>query len=151
MNLEMRLLKYSRNQKRVLDYSIRDRITSYKGLSRKIWDINLKYGLYLPPLNNPIYIHTHTHIHTHGNWIKEFLTNRKFRVVANGCMSEEGDVMSGVPQGTVLAAILFVIIISDIDEKVKNCILRSFADDTRGNKKLICNDKERIQEDLETI
>merc|ERR1712175_60266 len=25
-----------------------------------------------------------------GNWIKEFLTNRKFRVVANGCMSEEG-------------------------------------------------------------
>ena len=42
-----------------------------------------------------------------GNWIKEFLTNRKFRVVANGCMSEEGDVMSGVPQGTVLAAILF--------------------------------------------
>ncbi|MCP4255334.1 MAG: hypothetical protein GY775_18410, partial [Candidatus Scalindua sp.] len=46
-----------------------------------------------------------------GKWIKEFLTNRKFRVVANGCMSEEGDVISGVPQGTVLAAILFVIMI----------------------------------------
>ena len=87
-----------------------------------------------------------------GNWIKEFLTNRKFRVVANGCMSEEGDVMSGVPQGTVLAAILFVIMISDIDEKVKNCILRSFADDTRVNKKVICNeDKEQMQEDLEII
>ncbi|MCP4252797.1 MAG: reverse transcriptase family protein, partial [Candidatus Scalindua sp.] len=48
-----------------------------------------------------------------GKWIKEFLTNRKFRVVANGCMSEEGDVISGVPQGTVLAAVLFVIKILD--------------------------------------
>ena len=87
-----------------------------------------------------------------GNWIKEFLTNRKFRVVANGCMSDEGDVTSGVPQGTVLAAILFVIMISDIDEKVKNCILRSFADDTRVNKKVMRNeDKKQMQEDLEVI
>merc|ERR1711917_220767 len=75
-----------------------------------------------------------------GSWIKEFLTNRKFRVIANGCMSEEGDVMSGVPQGTVLAAILFVIMISDIDEKVKNSFIQSFADDTRVNKKVICNE-----------
>ena len=83
---------------------------------------------------------------------KEFLTNRKFRVAANGCISEEVDVVSEVPQGTVLAAILFVIMISDIDEKVKNCILRSFADDTRVNKKVICNeDKELMQEDLEII
>ena len=36
----------------------------------------------------------------------EFLRGRKFRVVANGCMSREEDVISGVPQGTVLAAIL---------------------------------------------
>merc|ERR1711972_584068 len=87
-----------------------------------------------------------------GRWIMEFLRGRKFRVVANGCMSREEDVISGVPQGTVLAAILFVIMISDIDEKVKNCILRSFADDTRVNKKVICNeDKEQMQEDLEII
>ena len=43
----------------------------------------------------------------------EFLRGRKFRVVANGCMSREEDVISGVPQGTVLADILFVITISD--------------------------------------
>merc|ERR1712236_99116 len=53
-----------------------------------------------------------------GRWIMEFLRGRKFRVVANGSMSREEDV-SGVPQGTVLAAILFVIMISDIDEDVK--------------------------------
>ena len=87
-----------------------------------------------------------------GKWIKEFLRNRKFKVVANGCMSEEESVLSGVPQGTVLAAILFVIMISDINENVKECIVRSFADDTRVNKKINSDrDKELMQEDLEAI
>ena len=67
-------------------------------------------------------------------------------------MSDEGEVTSGVPQGTVLAAILFVIMILDIDENVKMCILRSFADDTRVSKKVICNeDKQQMQEDLRSI
>jgi len=87
-----------------------------------------------------------------GKWIRESLTDRKFKVVVNGCMSDEGEVLSGVPQGTVLAAILFVIMISDIDENVKLCILRSFADDTRVSKKVICNeDRVRMQEDLGSI
>ena len=87
-----------------------------------------------------------------GKWIREFLKDRKFVVVANGCMSEEENVMSGVPQGTVLAAILFVIMISDIDENVKACIVRSFADDTRVSKKISSEeDKEIMQEDLDYI
>ena len=49
------------------------------------------------------------------NWLREFLKNRKFRVVANGCMSEEECVISGVLQGTVLASIISVIMISDIN------------------------------------
>ena len=48
--------------------------------------------------------------------------------------SEEGNVLSGLPQGTVLAAILFVIMISDIDKFVKKYILRSFTDETRVSK-----------------
>ena len=79
-----------------------------------------------------------------GKWIREFLRNRKFKVVANGCMSEEENVLSGVPQGTVLAAILFVIMISDIDENVKECIVRSFADDTRVNKKISTIEIEKL-------
>ena len=51
-------------------------------------------------------------------------------------MSREEDVLLGVPQGTVLAAILFVIMISDINENVKEYLKRSFADDTRVNKKI---------------
>ena len=70
-----------------------------------------------------------------GKWLIEFLTNRKFRVVANGSMSDEGWVKSGVPQGTVLAAILFVIMISDIDDEIK--------------KELIDNVKRKMEEDEE--
>ena len=61
-----------------------------------------------------------------GKWINEFLKNRKCRVVANGCTSEE-DVMFGVPQGTVLMAISFVIMISDIDKKSKKLFTEKFC------------------------
>ncbi|CAL4210788.1 unnamed protein product, partial [Meganyctiphanes norvegica] len=87
-----------------------------------------------------------------GNWIREFLLNRKFTVVANGTMSEQEDVLSGVPQGTVLAALLFIIMISDIDEDIKECIVRCFADDTRVSKKIQKEeDKQKLQEDLDKI
>ena len=84
-----------------------------------------------------------------GRWIEEFLKDRKFRVVVNGCMSDEAKVLSGVPQGTVLAALLFVIMISDIDENIKKSIVRSFVDDTRVNRKINGpNDKKELQEHL---
>ena len=59
-----------------------------------------------------------------GRWIREFLRDRKYRVIANGAMSDIQDVTSGVPQGTVLAAILFMIMMSDIDEEVIESIFR---------------------------
>ena len=87
-----------------------------------------------------------------GRWIMEFLINRKFIVIANGTKSDPEDVLSGVPQGTVLAAILFIIMISDIDEEIKQCIVRCFADDTRVSNKIKTeNDKKIMQEDLNTI
>ena len=87
-----------------------------------------------------------------GRWIREFLRARKFRVVVNGEMSEEQDVKSGVPQGTVLASILFIIMIYDIDEEIQRCIVRCFADDTRINKKVRTEeDKKAMQEDLNKI
>ena len=67
-------------------------------------------------------------------------------------MSREEDVISGVPQGTVLAAILFVIMISDIGENVKECMIRSFEDDKRINKKMGGeSDIENMQRDLNAI
>ena len=87
-----------------------------------------------------------------GMWLREFLSNRKFTVIANGTMSDQEDVLSGVPQGTVLAAILFIIMISDIDENIKECIVCCFADDTRVSKKIEKEeDKKKLQDDLNRI
>ena len=70
-----------------------------------------------------------------GRWIMEFLSNRKFIVIANGTKSDPEDVLSGVLQGTLPAAVQFIII-SDIDEEIKKCIVRFFADDTRVSNKI---------------
>ena len=68
-------------------------------------------------------IHGSTHL-----WLKNFLTNRKMRVVLEGEESEEVLVESGVPQGTVLGPILFLCHINDLPMCV-NSQVRLFADD----------------------
>ena len=62
-------------------------------------------------------------------WIKDFLDNRKQEVVINGVNSNCIPVSSGVPQGSVLCPILFLVYINDLPEQVKSRV-RLFADDT---------------------
>ena len=70
----------------------------------------------------------------------------------NGKISEEQEVKSGVPQGTVLAAILFLIMIGDIDKDIISCIVSCFADDTRNSKQIRTEeDKKAMQDDLNRI
>jgi hypothetical protein len=65
-------------------------------------------------------------------WIRAWLTGRRQRVVLNGKQSSWADVLSGVPQGSVLGPILFGVYINDIDTVAKFIeILRKFADDTK--------------------
>ena len=62
------------------------------------------------------------------NWIASFLQNRRQRVLLNGVFSDWSKVQSGVPQGTVLGPLLFLIYINDICEGLASNI-RLFADE----------------------
>ncbi len=76
-----------------------------------------------------------------ANWIKSFLTNRKFIVDVNSKISKEHSIKTGVPQGSILSPILFLIFINDIPIGVEKYTNESllFADDLFnffGNKNL---------------
>ena len=63
-------------------------------------------------------------------WIGGFLTGRTMRVVVDGESSDAAEVLSGVPQGTVLGHLLFLIYINDMPKHVsKGTTVRLFADD----------------------
>ena len=63
------------------------------------------------------------------NFISSFLTNIAHHVVVNGSTSNVESVLSGVPQGTVLGPLLFLIYINDIEQHLTTKI-RLFADDS---------------------
>ena len=86
------------------------------------------------------------------SWIKSFLTGRTQRVSVNTTLSISADVVSGVPQGSVLGALLFLVMIQDIDEEIYHAVLSSFADDTRLMKEVSSqNDVQLLQNDLHSV
>ena len=87
-----------------------------------------------------------------GRWIHSFLTGRYQRVVVNGEKSQPAPVLSGVPQGSVIGPILFLIMIGDIDNDVAHAFLSSFADDTRVGKSVQNeHDAQLLQQDLNHV
>ena len=71
------------------------------------------------------------HYGVRGNsfdWIRAFLTHRTQQVTVEGATSDSAEVLSGVPQGTVLGPQLFLVFINDLPDCVQSKIML-FADD----------------------
>ena len=85
------------------------------------------------------------------NWIEAWLSNRKQRVVLKGQSSEWEEVVSGVPQGSVLGPLLFIIFINDIESGILST-LSKFADDCKITRKVNNNEEaNEVQMDLNTL
>ena len=91
-----------------------------------------------------------------GRWLASFLDSkqRQQAVAVDGSISGLSPVVSGVPQGTVLGPVLFLLHIADIASNVSaGTTTTSYVDDTRVQKSIIDTDQEcrDLQEDLATI
>jgi len=84
-------------------------------------------------------------------WIENFLTNRQQQVVLNGCLSHTAPVISGVPQGSVLGPLLFIMFINDLPSAVSSSIFM-FADDAKLFRVIKCKDDYvALQNDLDAL
>ena len=85
------------------------------------------------------------------DWIKEWLKERRQRVVLGGEFSDWTTVTSGVPQGSMLGPVLFVIFINDIAEGIRSRIWK-FADDLKMMGKVTAQeDIEQIKRDIDNL
>ena len=84
-------------------------------------------------VNHKILLAKLDHIGIRGianNWIKSYLTKRTQSVTSNGHTSDNLNITCGVPQGSILGPILFIIYINDMHNALQKCLVHHFADDT---------------------
>ena len=87
----------------------------------------------------------------HGIWLHNFLVDRKQQVVVDNELSSPSEVISGIPQGTVLGPVLALIFLSDLDDGIEN-VASMFADDTRIMGEIQQEtDVEKLQKDLDKV
>ena len=86
-------------------------------------------------------------------WIHSFLKNRTQSVLVDGATSSPTAVLSGVPQGTVLGPLLFLVYINDICKDLSpGTIIRLFADDSLIYRHIFGpDDVKTLQKDLNTL
>ena len=82
-------------------------------------------------------------------WFRNFLTGRMQRVVLCGTCSSWSPVLSGVPQGTILGPVLFILYVNDISSGISSTV-KLYADDTKVYREIsdIARDTSILQSDL---
>ena len=88
-------------------------------------------------------------------WFRSYLSNRSFRVVIDECVSEEGVMPTGVPQGSVMGPILFSIYTTELGHILESLGVsyHFYADDTQIYFELgsVTDDMHKIENTLATI
>ena len=85
------------------------------------------------------------------NWIEQWLTQRRQRVIVDGDVSNWKSVLSGVSQGSILGPILFLIYIIDLEDDISSKELK-FSDDTKVIRKVTnFSDTQSLQDDLDKL
>ena len=75
--------------------------------------------------NHPVYL-----VNGSREWFSSYLTGRTQSISVNGTISEPMSIQFGVPQGSVLGPLLFIMCINDLPLVVKVCSVELYADDT---------------------
>ena len=65
------------------------------------------------------------------NWFSSYLHGKQQRVTALGATSSTKTIGSGVPQGSILGPILFLLYVNDLPDVIENSSIASFADNTK--------------------
>ena len=88
-----------------------------------------------------------------NKWTESWLCHRQQRVVLDGTASTDSQVLSGVPQGTVLRPLLFLLYVNDIGDKISpQTTIKLFADDALLYRSINNpSDQIQLQQDLDTM
>lgn len=86
-------------------------------------------------------------------WLSDYLFNRKQLVVYEGIYSNVESITHGVPQGSILGPLLFLILVNDLQSQLTICSLLMYADDTvlYFSDKLSSNIEKLINEEAEIV
>ena len=89
-------------------------------------------------------------------WFDNYLSGRTQSVSVNGTYSDTSDLLLGVPQGSVLGSLLFIVFINDLPSVVHRCKIILYADDTAlffagRNIQTIQSIQSALQEDLNAV